>query len=354
MDISRLISILKNPPKVPYPVILPDFFIDHFVLIPEFDTFIDDLETLANQGGGNLLHNEQFIRKGGNCVNTASALLALGLDPKIIVTTDEYGANLLQVLAPKELDLTHIHSDGKLSMTVSIETKYQNRKINLMVSDSGSASHFTYSSLTNDDLDLIKKSGLIALVNLNHNQNGASLAEQLFSFAKTETSARTFMDIGDPSSNPHLVEPLVNDVLKKGIVDILGINENEAGWITWFLTGRDTKWKNIVSQEDAWIPAAKIISNDTGVRVDLHTSKFAASIINDEVISIPTIETTSRVVCGAGDAWNAGDIYGELLHLSTAERIVLANVVAALYVSSEDAKHPDRGMIIDFLHNKMA
>ncbi len=353
LDISRLISIIEKPPTISYPVILPDFFVDHYVLVPEFNDFIQGLEALANQGGGNLLHNEQFIRKGGNCVNTASALLALGVRPEIIITTDEYGASLLQALAPSELDLSHVHVNGRLSSTVSIETTFQDRKINLMVSDSGSASHFDYSDLTDDDLDLIKDSGLVALVNLNHNQNGAALAHQLFSFVKEESTAKTFMDLGDPSSNPHLVEPLVEDVLKKGLVDIISINENEAGWIAWFLTGKDEKWRNLVSRSDDWIPAAKLISRETGVRVDLHTLKFTATIKEDEVISVPTFDTTSNVVCGAGDAWNAGDIYGELLHLSDNERLVLANAIGALYVSSDDAKHPTSTMIIDFLTEKM-
>ncbi len=69
--------------------------------------------------------SEQFIRRGGNCVNTASALFALGLDSKMIVTTDEYGASLLKALAPHGLDLNHIHTDGQLSSTVSIETEFE-------------------------------------------------------------------------------------------------------------------------------------------------------------------------------------------------------------------------------------
>ena len=94
LDTTQLISILSDSRKVPYPVVLPDFFVDHFVLVPNFEKFIEDLRKLAQQGGGNLLGSEQFIRRGGNCVNTASALLSLGLDSKMIVTTDEYGKSL--------------------------------------------------------------------------------------------------------------------------------------------------------------------------------------------------------------------------------------------------------------------
>ncbi|TFG34693.1 carbohydrate kinase family protein [Candidatus Thorarchaeota archaeon] len=353
MDISQLISILENPPDVPYPVILPDFFVDHYVLVPTFEAFVHRLELLAGQGGGNLLDNTQFIRKGGNSVNTASALLSLGLSPKMIITTDEYGASLLKALAPSGLDLSHVHTDGRLSTTVSIETEYQNRKINLMISDSGSASSFKYSDLTPEDFQIIENSGLVALVNLNHNQNGADLAHDLFTYVKDTTNAITFMDIGDPSSHPHLVKPLATRVLKNGLVDILGVNENEIGWVSWVLSGKDEKWKNLVSRPNEWLPAAKMIAHETGVRVDLHTPQFSMSVIDNEVFSVPSFQTESRVVCGAGDAWNAGNIYGELLRLSTSERLILANAVAALYISSETANHPTRNAIVDFLERKM-
>lgn len=353
MDISRLISILKNPPIVSYPVILPDFFIDHYVLVPTFEGFAKNIEFLASQGGGNLLDNKQFIRKGGNCVNTASALLSLGMNPKMIVTTDEYGASLLKALAPSGLDLTHVHTNGRLSLTVSIETKHQNRNINLMISDSGSASSFKYSDLTPEDFQIIENSGLVSLVNLNHNHDGADLAYELFTYIKDTTTATTFMDIGDPSSHPHLIEPLVNRVLKKDLVDILGINENEAGWVSWALAGREEKWKSIASRPNAWLPAAKMIAHETGARVDLHTPQYASSVIGNDVFSVPAFQTESKVVCGAGDAWNAGNIYAELHHLSAQERLILANAVAALYVSSENASHPTRESIIDFLAVKM-
>lgn len=352
MDISRLISILQDLPEIPHPVILPDFFVDHFIIVPDFESLVKDLNSLANQGGGNILHNEQFIRRGGNCVNTASALLALGLSPKIIITTDEYGASLLKALAPQGLDLNHIHTNGRLSSTVSIETKYHDRKINLMISDSGSASSFKYSDLTPEDFQILENSGLVALVNLNHNQYGAELAHDLFTYIKDTTRAKTFMDIGDPSSNPHLVEPLLDHALKEGVVDILGVNENEVGWLSWVLTGNE-KWKTIISKPDEWLLAAKLISKEIDVRIDLHTPNFSASILDNEVVSVPAFQVESRVVCGAGDSWNAGNIFGELLNLESSERLVLANAVAALYVSSEDANHPSREMVLDFLRQKM-
>ena len=184
LDNTQLISILQNPPKVEYPVILPDFFVDHFVVFDTLDRLLDDMKRIAEQGGGNLLDNQQFIRRGGNATNTASSLLSLGLNPKLIVTTDQYGASLLKALADPELDLSHVHTDGQLSSTVSIETEHSGRKVNLMVSDSGSVSKFAFSDLTENDIDVMKCSGLVALVNIHQNKKSAELAQDIFQMIK--------------------------------------------------------------------------------------------------------------------------------------------------------------------------
>jgi sugar/nucleoside kinase (ribokinase family) len=351
LDYTRLISVLKNPPKVNYPVVLPDFFVDHFVVFKNFDELMDGLKRLANQGGGNLLDNEQFIRKGGNAVNTASALLSLGLTPKLIVTTDDYGDSLLKAFAPRELDLSHVHTDGRLSSTVSIETEHLGRKVNLMISDSGSASEFAFSDLTEDDIEVIKGSGIVALVNLNHNKKGAALAHDLFKMIKDSSKALTFIDMGDPSGNPKIVSQLVTQVITAGLVDILGINENEVGWIAASLTGDKEHWESTATKPELWLKGAEVIASETGVRVDLHTPYYSATVEKRETATVPAFDVESRVVCGAGDAWNAGDIYGTLLGLSSQNRLILANALASLYVSSLDASHPSLLEIVRFLES---
>jgi sugar/nucleoside kinase (ribokinase family) len=352
LDYTRLISILKNPKEVESPVVLPDFFVDHFVIIESLDKLIDGLKNLAEQGGGNLLENEQFIRRGGNAVNTASALHTLGLNPKLIVTTDEPGASLLRALASPELDLSHIHTDGRMSSTVSIETEYQGRKVNLMVSDSGSAREFTFSDLTESDTEAICGSSLVALVNLNHNLKGSELAQDLFKFVKESSDATTFMDIGDPSGNPGLVDKLVKRVLSEGLVDVFGLNENEVRWIAQSLSSESKRWQDIQSKPLEWLKAAEFISDQTGVRIDLHTPYYTATIDKGETTAIPVFDVESRVVCGAGDAWNAGDIYGSLLGLTAKDRLILANSTAALYVSSSSATHPALTEIVTFLESR--
>ncbi len=273
----------------------------------------------------------------------------MGIDPCLIVTTDKQGEILLRSLAPMGMNLEHVHVDGKLSSTVSLEMDYNGRRVNLMISDSGSASSFSFNDLSEDDLKSIRESSLVALVNLNHNLNGVELAQDLFRFVRENSDAITFVDMGDPSWNKQIVEPLVKDVISEGLVDVLSSNENEAAWFAWALTNKDDHWRDLVSDSSRWLSIAELVSNETSTRIDFHTPKYSASLFGDDVVTIPTFDVESRIMCGAGDAWNAGDILGHISKLSIENRLILANAVAALYVSSEDATHPTANDLRMFL-----
>ncbi|MCK4280327.1 MAG: hypothetical protein KAW94_07095, partial [Candidatus Thorarchaeota archaeon] len=136
--------------------------------------------------------------------------------------------------------------------------------------------------------------------------------------------------------------------------DILGMNENEACWLAWVLSGEDNRWREAMQDSTKWLNAAKLVSKETGVRVDLHTSEFSASIENDETTVVPAFRVECKIMCGAGDAWNAGNIYGTLTNLGTKDRLHLANAVASLYVSSPSATHPSGEEVIKFLSSTPA
>ncbi|MGQ4910851.1 MAG: carbohydrate kinase family protein [Candidatus Thorarchaeota archaeon] len=353
MESERLISVLSKPRKTADPVVLPDFFVDHFVKVGLFDEFMKGLNRLASQGGGNLLGNTQFVRRGGNAVNVASALLSFGLNPHVIVTTDDYGLSLLRALADPRLDLSHVHTDGRMSATVSVEAEYEGRQVNLMISDSGSASGFGFSDLTAHDLKSVRESGLVAVVNLNHNTLGSELVDGLFTYARKESTAITFIDIGDPSSRPELLAPLVQGPLQGGLVDFVSANENECIWLARTLSDDESKWSGSLTKPETWRHAAMEVSTKTGTRLLLHTPCYSAMVEQDSFIGVPTLVGKQEVTCGAGDVWNAAVIWGLLQDLNTEDILLLANATAALYVSSPDAAHPSRQDIVRFLSGRL-
>jgi sugar/nucleoside kinase (ribokinase family) len=130
------------------------------------------------------------------------------------------------------------------------------------------------------------------------------------------------------------------------------MNENEAGWFARALSPSDTRWEDVVHHEERWLEAATFVSRETGVGVDLHTPHLTASIREQRVTAIPTFVAVPRVVCGSGDSWNAGDVYGILSGLNDHDRLTLANSVAALYISSEEATHPSVSDVETFLERK--
>jgi len=70
-----------------------------------------------------------------------------------------------------------------------------------------------------------------------------------------------------------------------------------------------------------------------GSRVDLHTPNFSATFIDGQRERFPCLKIEPRKVTGAGDAWNAGDVYAQGIGLSHKERLLFANATAAAYVS---------------------
>ena len=81
--VKRVIDRLKDIDKKLllnyHIVLLPDFFIDHFLTFKEFEDDIPKLKNIYKQGGGNIPGIKQKISQGGNASNTALALAKLGL-----------------------------------------------------------------------------------------------------------------------------------------------------------------------------------------------------------------------------------------------------------------------------------
>jgi len=348
---TNLISILKKETEFPQVTVLPDFFLDHFVIVEDLENLLNSIRRIAKQGGGNILGNTQFLRKGGNAMNTSSALLRLDVPAVPIVTTDAYGHRLLESLVESSMDLSHIHTDGSLSATVSLEGDYEGRKANVMISDSGSAKRFRYGDLTESDLEAIRESKMVVLVNLNHNSTAIELTENLFEFVRSESDALTYLDIGDPSGRPDMVADLVDRILPSNLIDVLGVNENEVAWLFRALRGASSDWQEIVETPERWLESAQILSKKMNCQIDLHTPFFSSSIRSSETVSVPSFKITERTLCGAGDAWNAGNIYGLLNNLDSLDRLTIANAVAAIYVSSQDATHPSLNQVISFLES---
>ncbi len=321
-------------------VLMHDFFVDHFLYFDEFEHSFNEIKKLYSQGGGNLPGIKQKIHQGGNAANTALALARLGIKPYLICRTDEFGLHLLQYFLGREgVDLSRVKKDGKLAITTAME--YGEEHVNIMVGDTGSVSDFDFNRLDEKDLELISTSDIVCVLNWNLNLFGTELADDVFRFAK-KNNVKTFFDSGDPYPRKNEIPELMKNVLTGKKLDIFGLNENELKYYSNL---------NIKSKEEI-LDAAVSLKKKISARIDLHTSRFACTI-NRKCTVIPTVKL-SRIYreTGAGDAWNAGNLFAEILGFEDDERLLFSNIFAGQYISSPKPIHANLDEVINSIKTK--
>ena len=137
-------------------------------------------------------------------------------------------------------------------------------------------------------------------------------------------------------------------VLKTDKVDILSLNENEA--ITYAsLLDLSLKEKQArLGFAELAMEAARVLAKRLPARIDLHTTAFSATFKGKKEVVVPAFKVKVLRATGAGDAWDAGNILGDHNGLSDECRLMLANAVAACYLSDPDGLHPTKQKLAHF------
>jgi len=338
--LEKIESVDKKDLKDLQVTLMPDFFLDHFVVFNSLSGAIEEIERVYMQKGGNIIGVSQTITQGGNAANTALSLAKLGIETCLICKTDSLGFNLLNFFLGKNgVDLSGVKKDGKLALTMAIE--FGKEKINVMIGDSGSVANFSFEELDEKDLEKISNSDIVCVLNWCHNREGTGLAKEVFKFAKKH-NVKTFFDSGDPSSRKGEIDSLLEKVIGSKVLDIFSLNENELRYFS------KNKWLH--SREDI-VSALYKLKEKVHARIDLHTEKFSLTISKD-LVEMPSVRINRKYrSTGAGDIWNAGDIFGELLGFTDKERLLFANTLAACYISSPEAIPPTLDELKKFLLN---
>ncbi len=314
-------------------VVMPDFYLDYLLHYPgKLEDMIASLEAVAGRGGGNLLGWKHSVGRGGNSPNLVAQLAKLGVNTVPIVETDELGHAVL-ARALKNVDLSHVKTTGTLSTTLSLEADYSGRRVNIMVSNPGSHSTFGPERLSEDDKDLIRKANFVVVLNWGQNEKGTDLAEEVFKIAR-EGDAVTFFDPGDPTFRAKDIQDLNQRVLTSGLVDVLSVNENEL------LQLASAVQEGIPRETENPLFEAASVFSMLSVRVDLHTPEFSATFVDGQRERVPCLKLEPAKVTGAGDVWNAADIFAQGMRLEHSERLLLANATAAAYLKREDLEPP--------------
>ncbi len=327
---DNLIKLLRITPKKFKVVLMPHFCIDNFVQYRKsYKSFSSDIGKVVKRGGGSILMN-QVLRRGGKAANVADGLSRLGLKPSLMVSTNEDGYEFMRTGFNGGVDLSHVKRKGELAFTTAIELQ----EGNVMINHPGSLTHFGPKMLDSKDKKAIKNADLVYISDWSPNKEGTELAKKVFSIAGQST--KTFFDPGDPHTKVNQkkeVTKLRKEIINTGLVDMFCLSESEVRKY-----GESTSIK-------------KAVSNLSGAKkIAIHTSKFSLEHTNPgKQEKIPSFKVKPLRFTGAGDSWNSGYIYGELMGFPQEEKLLLANAVAAFYISSSDARHPNRKELINFI-----
>jgi len=350
--IEDLLRCLKRAkPRKFSVVVMPDFFIDRLVTYSgEVERFSSSIAEVAVRLGGNIHGIKQMELRGGNAANTAAALAALGARVYPIIKTSPLGLHLLKFyLEPFGVDLSHVRVDGDVALTTAFELTHRGEKINIMMGDLGSLPSFGPKDLTQDDFQLLREADYVCVFNwASLRRWGTELAEDVFRYIKEKGKGKTYYDTGDPSPNTEKIPKLVKKVLLGKIVDVFGVNENEAISYASHLSAEVKHLRKKLEHHELAKECARILAKQLSTRVDLHTSAVAGSFTKENEVIVPAFRVSALRATGAGDAWNAGNILGDALELPSSCRLTLANAVAAYYVSSATAEHLTLPNLIEF------
>ena len=332
-------------------VVMPDFFLDRFVsLNSNLETFVDAVADVLGRKGGSIDGVIQKDFRGGNAVNTASALASLGIKVTPIICTDKLGFQLLKFyLKSPRISLSHVKTVEKPSITTALEFQTTNGKANVMLRDVGSLADFGPQNLGGEDFEVIQKADYVCVFNWAGTRRfGTALAQTVFQYVKTKGRGKTYFDSADPTPNKREAPDLLRKVLQANLVDILSLNENEAVFYASLLNPEMKSLKRKLNIEELALESAKTLAKRLNTRIDLHTTSFSATFTKGNEIIVPAFNVPVLRATGAGDAWNAGNIIGDAYGLPAAVRLTLANATAAYYISNLKAAHPTREQLIKF------
>ena len=349
---SELLDILKAGLKSPNVVVMPDFFMDRLVNL-ECNTqeFLRQIEEIVERKGGSIDQVSQTNQRGGNAINVASALLALGAKVIPIVCTNQMGLEQIRFhLREFDVDFSRIKTFPYASVTTALEFKTDTSKANVMLRDLGSLKNFGPEDMLEEDYQIIDNANYVCVFNWAGTlKYGTRLAEAVFKRAKAKGKCETYLATADLIPNEDGIPKLMEKVIRTDQVDILSLNENEAVTLASQLSDEVTKQRRKIEFGELALLSAQILAEKLKARIDLHTTTFSVTIRQGEAVLVPAFKVKPLRATGAGDAWDAGNIVADASGLSDECRLTLANAVSACYLSDPEGTHPSRQKLTSFL-----
>jgi sugar/nucleoside kinase (ribokinase family) len=302
--------------------VMHDFFVDRLVHAGRLSAITDAISEKEEAGGGGVHGFPQDEVAGGNAVNLARGLARLGLRTLLITHSDPSHEGLLRN-SFKGLQAEVRVKPLAAGLTVAFEGE-----ANIMLNDVRGAGEFGPSILDESDWDALEGSKVVCSVNWASNRKGTELLVALRSRLGGEKTI--FFDPADFRDRAPEFQELLRLLAAKHLVDWVSMNTQEGGAAARAL--------GIGSRDRGKM--CRALAGRLGVVFDLHG--LDASLTSEGTrLSEATIERARpRRLTGAGDAWDAGAIFGRLRGMDEAPRLRFANRVARLYLQSPEHLPP--------------
>jgi len=317
--------------------------------------FCNVLSDIAGRKGGSIDGVRQMDFRGGNAANTAAALAVLGVKVYPVIHTGSLGLTLLKhYLQPCGVDLSYVKAEGETSITTAIELVHRKERVNVMLRDLGTLAKFNPSDLTPRDYKLLEEADYVCVFNWAGTRDyGTELARKVFSHVKRKGKGKTYYDTADPTPNRDKISTLTTNVLSTDLVDILSLNENEAVQYASQLSPRRVKeLRKSMKLDELAKECARVLAQNLSARIDLHATTYAGTFTKNKEIIVPALEVPIRRITGAGDAWNAANLYADANNFPDTFRLGFANAVAAYYISSQHGEHPTLLQLKNFIRKQ--
>ncbi len=287
--------------------VLPEFTLDIIVRNTPWRVVKNRLRAFKSQ---------IFVKPGGCSTNIAIHLSKLRFRPRLIVFTNKLGRILLnEFLEDFDIDLEIIDMSD-LSITVAFE---ENRG-NTMINSPKAIENLKPEDFPGYIIEKLSKEDIIVFTSWNHMRNGNLLIE----FISEIKSGKLYLDLGDLGSSLDNKKRLVS-LLRKGLVDTLSVNEREVMQLAKLLR---------IKGNDTVKVAQEIYDRLSLEELYIHTSKFSYALPYDVFAKTEFVERP-MILTGAGDAWNAANIFAKVKKYPIEDQLRFANDYARKYILGE-------------------
>lgn len=291
-------------------VCLADYFVDHFVEVPDLDALASAVRDVAAAGGGNVPGVRQALFPGGQSANAARFLAGLGCDAALVAPTGPEGRLLAgHWLGSLGVDLSGL-VEGRNSLTVALETPDANVMLNAAADLAGVTLEGLGGSTVLDGADRVVLSNWAQVLD-----GDAFVADVLA--AAADRDVPVLLDPGDPRrrEGDHRLLEVLDEAAETGAAPaMVSVNEVEAAALGLDGPGLD----------DARYPVVVHTTSDA----TLHRPGAGP-------VRVPALDVDPVRRTGAGDAFNAGLVAAGLLGLDDPAALDLAHAVAAAAITAE-------------------